>query len=85
MLLLLIIAAILIVAICIIFPILRTIVGIVILVGIVFLVIYFFVKLFRGHTIETSVLTVLKIAIVVAFALAFIRTLVFAIAWYGGV
>lgn len=81
--LLLIIVVILIVAICI--PILRTIVGIAILVGMIYGIIKFFWNLFRGHTIPTAIETLLKIAIFLAFAFVFLRTLIFAMAWYGGV
>ena len=78
-----IIVAILIVAICI--PILRTIVGIAILGGMIYGIIKFFWNLFTGHTIPNAIKTLIKMAIIALFVIVFVRTLVFAIAWYGGV
>lgn len=70
--------------ICVIFPVFRTILGIAILLGMIYVIIKFLWNLFTGHTIPTAIEILLKIAIFLAFALVFLRTIVFLIAWYGG-
>lgn len=85
MLLLLIIMAFLLAVIGTIVPVFRTIVGIAILGGMIYGIIKFFWNLFTGHTIPNAIEILLKIAIFLAFAFVFLRTLVFVIAWYGGV